>query len=94
MHRAAHCCNVPVTFTLDRSMQRSAHVIFLSVCATIVSVGMWTVTVFMNLLHWVIGDSPYLRPVGWTALVLSAIGFWVLFYRHFERTVPRESRFD
>ena len=75
-------------------MKRSVRVLFLSVCATVVAVAIWTVALLLNLLHWVLGDSAYLRPVAWVAVGVSVLAFWVVFHRYFSRVVPAESSFE
>ena len=94
MHLAAPCRWVPLTFTLGRKMKRSARVVFLSLCATVVSVAIWSVALLLNLLQWIFGDVPYLREIGWAAVLVSALAFWAVFYRHFNRVVPVGNSFE
>ena len=75
-------------------MRRSAYILFKTLCATVVAVAIWTVALLLNLVHWILGDGPLVREAAWALVVLSTVGFWILFYRHFARTVPRETPID
>jgi len=57
-----------------------------SLCATLVALAIWTVTVVFNVLHWLFGDAAFVRPLAWAILVASAVAFQWLFYRHFSRS--------
>ena len=56
-----------------------------SLCATTVAVAIWIVVVVLNLLHWLFGDAAFVRPLAWAILVVSAVAFQWLFYRHFSK---------
>ena len=68
---------------------RQLRVLFFSLCATAVSVGFWVVAVLLNLLHWLLGDTSLARSLAWALTIASLIGFRAVFYRHFDRTLPR-----
>jgi hypothetical protein len=65
--------------------------LLLSLCATVVSVAIWTVVLGFNLLWWAFGDAAFVRPLAWALLVISAVVFQVIFYRHFNREAQKES---
>jgi len=66
---------------------RTLRVLFFTVCATIVSIGIWIVALLVNLLNWMLQPEGLSRPVVWSILVVSGVGFGLIFYRHFDRTV-------
>jgi len=68
---------------------RKVRVLFLSLCATVVAVAIWVVVVMLNLIHWLLGDTSLTRAVAWALVIASLIGFQILFYRFFDRTLPR-----
>jgi len=70
-------------------MPRKFRVLLFTLCATLVSVAIWVVAVLLNLLHWLFGEASFVNPVAWTLVVVSAAAFWVVFYRHFNRTEAR-----
>ena len=67
---------------------RKMQVLFMSLCATVVSVGFWTVAILVNLLNWLFGKAEFVLPLARAIVALSTLGFFLLFYRHFDRTVP------
>ena len=49
----------------------------------------------VNLLNWLFGEAEFVVPLEWTIVALSAIGFFLLFYRHFDRTISySDQHFD
>lgn len=66
--------------------KRSLRVLFLSVCATVVSVAIWVVAVVLNLVHALWGKTDGSLILGWAITLISAVVFFVVFYRHFSKT--------
>ena len=80
---------VPTLPGLQRTvwkMNKRIRVIFLSVCATVVSVAIWTIAIVLNVLRVVLGESNNTTTVAWTITVISTAVFFGIFYRHFSRT--------
>ena len=74
---------------------RKNWIFFLTLCATVVSVGIWTIAMLVNLLNRLFGEAEFVVPLEWTIVALSAIGFFLLFYRHFDRTISySDQHFD
>jgi hypothetical protein len=70
-------------------MSHRLRVVFFTACATVVSVAIWVVAVVLNLLAWLYGEPGISRPLVWGIVVVSAVAFWLVFYRHFNRSVGR-----
>ncbi len=67
-------------------MTRRLRVLFLTVCATVVSVAMWVVVIVLNLIWALFGETEVAWWAGWTVTLISAGVFFAVFYRHFSRT--------
>lgn len=67
-------------------MMRLLKVVFLSICATVVSVAMWVVVIVLNVIRALFGETVGAVWAGWAITLTSAVVFFVVFYRHFSRT--------
>lgn len=66
--------------------QRRLRVFFLSISATIVSVGIWIIAIVLNLIWTFWGKSQGAVMLGWAVTIISTIFFFLIFYRHFSKT--------
>lgn len=66
-------------------MTKRLKILFLSVCATLVSVAIWVVAVVLNLIKVLFGETEGAMWAGWAITLTSAVIFFVIFYKHFSK---------
>jgi hypothetical protein len=69
-------------------MSRRVRVIFYALCGTSVALAFWIVIVVFNLVGWLLGEAPFVRPLLWTIFVVSTPIFFVIAYKYFDRAEP------